>query len=175
MNNEEWIVEVDENDKLRSRIERGIAHNERDPKIHREVMTLLYTDSSHKEFILQHRSIKKKQFPGLWTLSVTGHVDFADLSELDSDGYLTAARRETLEEIGVNITKARLVGKIIHKLPQNWSIMGIVVGEYKGEIKLAADEVSEVNIYNKDTIKEVSDKLTPGAKACLIYLGILHK
>ena len=33
--------------------------------------------------------------------------------------------------------------------------------------------MSEVNEFTKETIAAVSDKLTPGAKMCLEYLGIL--
>ena len=119
--------------------------------------------------------MKKKQQPGLWTLSATGHVDFTDLSISDSDGYMTAAKRETFEEIGVITKNLILEGKAELKILDNWSMMGIVTGEYGGRLELNTEEVSEVRVFTKDTIAEVSDKLTPGAKTCLTYLGILNK
>jgi isopentenyldiphosphate isomerase len=119
--------------------------------------------------------MKKKQLPGLWTLSVTGHVDFDDLSDQDPDGYLTAASRETKEEIGVSTKNLELKGKMIQKNDDNWSMMGIVVGEFDGQFKLDPEEVSEVKEFSKETISLVSDKLTPGAKICLEYLGILRR
>lgn len=175
MKNEEWIVEVDEDDNLVGKIQREEAHNTSNLKLHREVMCLLYTDTTRKNFLLQQRSTEKKQWPGFWTLSVTGHVDFADISEFDPEGYLTAAGRESYEEIGVKTKDLKLVGKIVHKNDQNWAMMGIVEGEYTGELKLDTAEVSGVKIFNKDTIVEVSDKLTFGAKACLEFLEILKK
>lgn len=172
--NEEWIVQVDEDDNYVGRIDREIAHNLDELQIHREVMCVIFTEPSHENFFMQHRSLKKKQLPGKWTLSVTGHVDFADLSDVDHDGYLTAAKRESEEEIGAKVKNLQLAGKILQKLPMNVAMMGIVIGEYEGELKLDPEEVAEVKRYNKQSVKEISDKLTPGAKACLKYLGILN-
>jgi isopentenyldiphosphate isomerase len=169
----DWIVEVDKSDKLIGKIEREVAHDFPNLGLHRETMLVLYTDSTHGKFLLQHRSMKKKQLPGLWTLSVTGHVDFDDLSDEDPEGYLTAASREAKEEIGVSTIELEIKGKMTQKNGDNWSMMGIVTGEYEGELKLDAEEVSEVNEFTKETIAAVSDKLTPGAKMCLEYLGIL--
>ena len=173
--NDEWIIQVDEQDNLIGKIERDAAHNPKDLKIHREVMLLLYTSKKHDSFLLQHRSMRKKQLPGYWTLSVTGHVDWADLTTNDPEGYLTAAKREAREEVGVEAIDLKLVGKVSQKLPINWAMMGIVTGEYERELKLDPEEVSEVKIFDRETVLQISDKLTPGAKACLEYLGILDK
>lgn len=172
---EEWIVQVDEGDNLVGKVGRGLAHMRENLKLHRETMALLYTDSSQVNFLLQLRSMNKSQLPGYWTLSTTGHVDFEDSSPSDPEGYLSAAKREVKEEIGVSVKNLKLVRKRIQKNSENWSMMGIVTGEYEGEIKLDPEEVSEVRVFTKDTILEVSDKLTPGAKACLEYLGILKQ
>lgn len=172
--NEEWIVKVDEDDNYVGRIEREIAHNLDNLQIHREVMCVIFTEPSHKNFFMQHRSLKKKQLPGMWTLSVTGHVDFTDLSDIDPEGYLTAAKRESVEEIGAKVKNLLLAGKTLQKLPMNIAMMGIVTGEYDGDLVLDPEEVAEVKIYNKESVAEISDKLTPGAKQCLKYLGILN-
>lgn len=169
----DWIVKVDFSDKLIDKIEREAAHNPNKLKLHREVMLILYADKSHNTFVLQHRSMKKKQLPGLWTLSVTGHVDFDDLTDEDPEGYLTAASREAKEEIGINTKNLELKGKLIQKNNDNWSMMGLVEGEYDGDFQLDPEEVSEVKEFTKETIVIVSDKLTPGAKMCLEYLEIL--
>lgn len=173
MNGTDWIVEVDQGDNLIGKIEREEAHNMLNLHWHREVMTILFTDETRTQFLMQHRSAKKKQLPGYWTLSVTGHVDFSDLSEEDSEGYLTASLRETMEEIGVSAKKLSLVGKLPQQIKENWAIMGIVVGEFEGELKLDPNEVAEVGLFDKNSITEISDKLTPGAKACLKYLNII--
>ena len=150
MKNEEWIVEVDEQNNLVGKIDRETAHDLSNLKIHREVMCVFYTDSSHKNFLMQHRSMQKKQLPGMWTLSVTGHVDFEDLTENDTDDYLIAAKREAKEEVGIEAKNLKLMGIILQNLPMNRAMMGIVTGEYKGEMIIDAKEVSEVKIYNKE-------------------------
>ena len=138
-------------------------------------MVLLYTDANQVNFLLQLRSMKKRQLPGYWTLSTTGHVDIDDISPIDPEGYVTAAKREVKEEVGVSVKNLKLVGKQAQKIPENWSMMGIVTGEYEGELKLDTEEVCEVGVFDRKTVLEISDKLTPGAKACLEYLGILDK
>lgn len=172
---EEWIVQVDKDDGLVGKVERDLAHDQKRLKLHREVMVLLYKDSSRVDFLLQLRSMKKRQLPGYWTLSTTGHVDFDDISPSDQEGYLAAANREVNEEIGVRGKDLKLVGKKIQKNEDNWSMMGIVTGTYEGELRLDPEEVSEVKVFNNSSVLEISDKLTPGAKACLKYLGILNQ
>jgi len=169
----DWILEVDKADKVVDKIEREVAHDSTNLRLHREMMLVLYTDTTDKKFLLQQRSMNKKQLPGLWTLSVTGHVNFDDISDQDPDGYFTAASREAKEEVGVRIKNCVLKGKLIQKNKNNWSMMGILVGEYDGELKLDLDEVSMVKEFSKESIGEVSDKLTPGAKMCLKYLKIM--
>lgn len=175
MRDDEWIVQVDKKDNLMGKVEREVAHNPHNLKIHREVMMLLYTTKKRDVFLLQHRSMKKRQLPGYWTLSVTGHVDFTDLSDADTEGYLTAAKREAKEEIGTLAKNLNLVGKIEQKLSVNWAMMGVVTGEYEGDLKLDLEEVSEVREFDKSSVLTISDKLTPGARVCLEYLGILSK
>ena len=175
MVNVEWIVEVDVNDNFLDKIDRIVAHDKTDLRLHREVMILLYTDPSRQHFLLQRRSLEKKQWGGFWTLSATGHVDFTDISRLDTDGYLTAAMREVKEEIGVKAKHLKLVGKIIQENAINHALMGIVMGEYSGELNIESEEVSEVREFTKETLSKADVKLTPGAKACLEYLGILKK
>lgn len=169
----EWIVEVDQEDNLIGKIEREVAHDKLNLHWHREVMTILFTDETRSRFLMQHRSARKKQLPGYWTLSVTGHVDFSDLSEEDREGYLTASFRESMEEIGVRAKKLSLVGKLPQEIKENWAVMGVVAGEFEGEFKLDLNEVEEVGIFDKASIVEIGDKLTPGAKACLKYLNII--
>lgn len=173
MSDQEWIVEVDQNDRVIGKIERNVAHERDSLHWHREVMLLLFTDRTHTKFLMQHRSLKKKQLPGFWTLSVTGHVDYRDINHQDYEGYLTAAKREGIEEIGVEPKELVLGGKILQHIPENWAVMGVVTGEFEGELKLDLNEVEEVGIFDKNSIMEISDKLTPGAKACLKYLNII--
>ncbi len=173
MSDREWIVEVDQNDKVIGKIERSVSHKQSSLHCHREVMLLLFTDKTHTQFLMQHRSLKKKQLPGFWTLSVTGHVDYRDINLHDSEGYFAAAKREGLEELGVKVKGLVLEGKILQHIPQNWAVMGVVTGEFEGELRLDPEEVDETRVFNKRSVLEISDKLTPGAKACLKYLKLI--
>jgi len=172
---EEVIVQVDENDSLVGKIERSQAHIQRKLKLHREVMCLLFDNDNHERFLLQRRSMLKKQYPDLWTLSATGHVNVTDLTTADKEGFLTAAKREVKEEIGVELKRSEFLGKLVHKTADNFAMMGIVLGEYVGEIKINQEEVSEVRLFDRESIVGICDKLTPGAKACLVHIGILNK
>lgn len=172
---EEWLIETDETDEVKGRVRRAVAHEKNNLHLHREVMTLLFEDSSRKKFLLQKRSLKKEQLPGLWTLSATGHVEWKDISEIDKDGYLTAAKREVEEEIGVRVKKLVLEGKLVQHNNKNWAMMGVVMGVYEGEAELDLKEVSEVKVFTKETIMEVNDQLTPGARSCLLFLRILDE
>jgi isopentenyldiphosphate isomerase len=58
--------------------------------------------------LLQKRSRFKDTSPGLWDISVGGHLDAGE-------GYLTAALRECSEEIGVRVTSEDL-----HSLGRHW-------------------------------------------------------
>lgn len=58
--------------------------------------------NSEGEVLLQLRSANKKIFPSIWDVSAAGHMSAGDTPEL-------AAIRETQEEIGITITKDKLI------------------------------------------------------------------
>jgi len=173
MKQDEWLVEVDHNDNVVGRVERKVAHDPTHLRLHREVMVLIFTDKSKNHYWLQKRSLKKDQYPGFWTLSATGHVEVEDGE--DENGYLVAAKRETMEEMGLILINEKLVGKTEQKQNINWVMMGVVVGEAMGDIKIDENEVSEVRVFDLKSVKEISDKLTPNAQASLEYLNIMRR
>ena len=67
---------------------------------HATVHIWLFTKD--KKILLQKRAITKKVFPGLWDISVAGHVGAGE-------AILTAAKREIFEEIGVHIEEKNLL------------------------------------------------------------------
>lgn len=166
-----WVVEVDEKDKLVGKILRSDAHKPDNLHRHREVMVLIYADRNKETFWLQKRSMTKDHYPGLWTLSATGHVEMGDCQA--GEGYLEAAVRETEEEMGLSLVNPQLMGKIELKLDINWAMMGVVVGNGEGKIRLNKHELEKVKIFNRMSVLEVSDKLTPNAKVCLEYLKLI--
>ncbi len=59
---------------------------------HRVVRIMLVNDRG--ELLLQHRAANKDIFPNCWDNSAAGHVDAGE-------DYLTAAKRELAEELGI--------------------------------------------------------------------------
>ncbi len=66
---------------------------------HATVHIWLYT--SNKKIVLQKRALTKKVFPGLWDISVAGHIGAGEK-------IISAALREIKEEIGFDLTEENL-------------------------------------------------------------------
>ena len=60
------------------------------------------------KILIQKRSKKKELNPGVWDVSVAGHIKF-------NENIKKAAKRETLEEIGVNINTKDLLKIGVYK------------------------------------------------------------
>ena len=82
---------VDEGDQVIGRATRTEVH-QNPALIHRAVHILVFRPDGR--LLLQRRSRDKDIDPGLWDTSVGGHVDAGE-------DYLTAARRELVEELGL--------------------------------------------------------------------------
>ena len=94
-NNEELLEVLDENGVGTGRPEsRGNVH--RLGLWHRAVIVALVNKKN--EILIQKRSKNKEKFPGLWDLSIAGHVPFGHDS-------LSCAASETMEEIGYMLPK----------------------------------------------------------------------
>ena len=76
---------------------------------HATVHIWLFTKD--EKIVLQKRALTKKVFPGLWDISVAGHI-------AAGEDILMAAKREVFEEIGLNIQKEALIkiGTRIHQV-----------------------------------------------------------
>ena len=57
--------------------------------------------NENKEILLQQRSMKKKNFPGVIDAAATGHVDAGESTK-------TGAVREIQEELGIDISEEKL-------------------------------------------------------------------
>lgn len=67
--------------------------------LHASVHIWLYT--SEQKILIQKRKETKDVFPNLWDVSVAGHIS-------DGETPMTAALRETQEEIGLDLTQQEL-------------------------------------------------------------------
>ncbi|RXP63497.1 NUDIX domain-containing protein [Lutibacter sp. HS1-25] len=70
---------------------------------------------NHKNILIQKRALNKDTFPGLWDISVAGHISAGELP-------IDSAIREVSEEVGISIQQKQLhyIGtstkKVTHKI-----------------------------------------------------------
>jgi isopentenyl-diphosphate Delta-isomerase len=83
---------VDAGDRVVGRVRRGDAHGD-SALIHRSVQILVF--ASDGRLLLQRRSASKDLFPSYYCASASGHV-------ASGEDYLTTARREIVEELGIS-------------------------------------------------------------------------
>ena len=67
---------------------------------HATVHIWLYT--TDEKILLQKRALTKKVFPGLWDISVAGHIGAGE-------AVLTSAKREVFEEIGLRLNEVDFI------------------------------------------------------------------
>ncbi len=115
----------------------------------------LYTRSG--DLLIQKRIDHKDTFPGLWDVSVAGHVGAGE-------ALIDAAHRELQEELGVHIPHKDLsfIGNYKsdfkhHKYLTDKEFHHIYIAQFKGDISditLQADEVSEIRLIPINQLKK---------------------
>lgn len=145
------IAFVDEDDQVigegsrEEALSKGIAH--------RIVRVLLF--NSKGELLIQKRSSKVGTAPGKWDQSVGGHVDAGE-------DYLTAARRETKEELGINIADFTEVTKFYYErssdegMFRRFNMVYAVTSDRP--VKFSRDEISEVRWLAPPELQEWMQK-----------------
>jgi 16S rRNA (adenine1518-N6/adenine1519-N6)-dimethyltransferase len=129
-NDEEMFDIVDENDAVTGSFPRSEVHA-RDLK-HRAIHVQIFNRAG--EVFLQKRSIWKDRNPSQWDSSTAGHVDAGE-------SYEQAARRELMEEIGVEIGALTSVCKLGCGPETGWEFLQIYRAEHEGPFRFAAQEV----------------------------------
>lgn len=135
-----WVVGVE--DRVIGKETREKCH--RDKLIHRSVYIFLI--NSKNELFLQKRSKSKDLYPGYYTGSATGHVDYGET-------YDQAAQRELEEELGINVPLKRICKfKSFSEIEKE--ISTLYVCHYEGEIKINKKEISQGLFMNLNQVKE---------------------
>lgn len=120
---------------------------------HATVHVWLFT--KEEQLLLQKRALTKKVFPGLWDISVAGHV-------MAKEEILEAAKREVLEEIGIAFQDHELIkiGTRIHQITHQNGIQDnefhhVFIAELKTAINHLSpqtEEIDELKLFNLDIL-----------------------
>lgn len=137
----EYFYVVDENDKVLGKATREECHKR--GLIHRSVY--IFVINRRGEIFIQRRSMSKDLYPGYYTGSATGHVDYGE-------DYDEAARRELREELGIEAPLIRVCKfKCFYNIEREISMLYIC--RYNGPIRLNRDEVIEGRFMSVEEIK----------------------
>jgi len=125
---------------------------------HATVHIWLFT--SDKKILLQKRALTKKVFPGLWDISVAGHV-------AAGEEILEAAKRELFEEIGLQLQDKDLVkiGTRIHQVSHENGIQDnehhhVFIAELKVSIDtltMQEEEVAGLKLWDLKVLKQTKN------------------
>lgn len=108
--------------------------------------------NSEGKMLIQKRSANKKNWPNLWDISVGGCVSAFESSR-------EAITREVKEEIGIDIDFSNIRPAMSFAFGEGFDDLYMVNMDIKLEdIKLQAEEVSEVKYASLEDIKELAKK-----------------
>lgn len=113
--------------------------------IHRVVHVLVFNKMG--EFLLQKRSMSKDVAPGRWDTSVGGHLN-------PGEDPLSAARRETSEELGIPLGQPKFLYTYIHTNSYETELVYTYSCLYEGEIYFNPSEIDEVKFWSLEEIHE---------------------
>lgn len=150
MAHEKLVQIVDENDHV---VRTGDQHQARLHGWTVRIARIMVEDETGDNVLLQKRSLNNPLYPGKWDNSAAGHVD-------DGEDYLTAAKRELFEEIGIDTDKLTEIGKYYNStkagnytLNQFNTVYKYVTNDTPN--KLQEKEVSEVKWFSKSELKRL--------------------
>ncbi len=151
---------VDKNDKPIGEASMSEAHDK--GLIHRIVRVMV--ENPKGQILLQKRSPEVARWPNCWDNSAAGHVDVGE-------EYLTAAKRELDEEIGIKDAELEQIGEYYTDSKYTWGHLKRFNRVYKIVVEstpknLQADEVSAVKwvsvVEAKKLVKSKPDEVTDG-------------
>ncbi len=160
MSTENLITIVNENDEpigsatISEARQKGLIHR---------IVRIMVEDSNNR-ILLQKRSNNMESYPGCWDHSAAGHVDY-------HEGYLSAAKRELFEEIGIIAESLEEIDTYFSENESGGQIIKRFNRAYKHvsdteKTKLQESEVEEVKWFTLDEIKryikDYPDKVTDG-------------
>ena len=161
-NQDELFVVVDESDKIIGYRTRYDCHHNKE-LIHRTIGVVVFNDQGQP--LLQKRSKNKDLYPGLYTISASGHVN-------KGETYLQTAKRELLEELGITAALTKRAKSLV-KLEQETEMGCLFSAKHNGPFYPEKDDIDEVRFVPPSELKQMQSQLTPFAITNLKRLGLL--
>ena len=116
--------------------------------------------TSNKKILLQKRALTKKVFPGIWDISVAGHIGAGE-------EVLEGAKREVFEEIGLILEDKEFIkiGTRIHQVNHENGIQDnehhhVFIAELKtpiSELTMQPEEVAGLELWDLKVLKETKN------------------
>jgi isopentenyl-diphosphate delta-isomerase len=116
--------------------------------------------TSDKKILLQKRALTKKVFPGIWDISVAGHIGAGE-------AVLEGAKREVFEEIGLILEDKDFIkiGTRIHQVNHENGIQDnehhhVFIAELKtpiSELTMQPEEVAGLELWDLKVLKETKN------------------
>ena len=116
--------------------------------------------TSDKKILLQKRALTKKVFPGIWDISVAGHIGAGE-------EVLEGAKREVFEEIGLILEDKDFIkiGTRIHQVTHENGIQDnehhhVFIAELKtpvSELTMQPEEVAGLELWDLKVLKETKN------------------
>lgn len=164
---------VDLKGRIIGKAKRGEVH--RNKKLIHKAVGLILKDKKGK-ILLQKRSSTKDLYPGLWTVSISGHIDVNERKE-------NAIVRETKEELGIKLNPKNLkkLGQLLIKAPQETELLEMFSSLFdeKQKFFLNKQEVEKTLwLTEKEFFLRISQgkiKLTPSADCFFSNRKMINK
>ena len=142
---------VDKNDNIIGTISRAEAHSG-SMKIHRSAG--IFIENQEEKMLFQQRSIHKDVDPGMWSYSVSGHVEVGR-------SYKQTAIKEILEEIGLKVKSLTFLGKYLIETEKEQEITTFYKTKITNpKIKLDATEVEKITWIKTSDLPSFIEKNT---------------
>ena len=116
--------------------------------------------TSDEKILLQKRALTKKVFPGIWDISVAGHIGAGE-------EILEGAKREVFEEIGLILENKDFIkiGTRIHQVNHENGIQDnehhhVFIAELKtpiSELTMQPEEVAGLELWDLKVLKETKN------------------
>ncbi len=158
-----WPVVSDQKDKIIRYATERECHGT--PKLrHRTVFVVVFNDEG--QILMQQRNLHKPLYPGLLTLSASGHV-------IKDEDYLQAAQREFREELGVEPGELIKVSKRRIDIPKHptWSVLFRT--ESNGPFHPRLEEIEGVRFWKIEELYSIRERITPPSQILLTEAGFL--